>query len=154
MDADGKKECEINVELIKRAVSSVENISSNLKFVSILASCPSLGAFNRTPYHQCATSAASYGTTTYLLPFSKQVVLPSGTKAYGVHLIEKFPFPKDVPLKESLPRIPEPYASEMFYYSQMDMLAEMSKGKGWTWCDVVPDVVVGFVPNNNIYCLA
>lgn len=35
MDADGKKECEINVELIKRAVSSVENISSNLKFVSL-----------------------------------------------------------------------------------------------------------------------
>lgn len=34
MDADGKKECEINVELIKRAISSVENISSNLKFVS------------------------------------------------------------------------------------------------------------------------
>ncbi|KAH7018435.1 uncharacterized protein B0I36DRAFT_276992 [Microdochium trichocladiopsis] len=114
MDPDGKKECEINVELIKRAVSSVENISSNLKFV----------------------------------------VLPTGTKAYGVHLIDQFPFSKDLPLKESLPRIPEPYASEMFYYSQMDMLAEMSKGKAWTWCDVIPDVIVGFVPNNNIYCLA
>lgn len=71
-----------------------------------------------------------------------------------MHLIDKFPFSKDVPLKESLPRIPEPFASEMFYYSQMDMLADMSRGKSWTWCDVIPDVIVGFVPNNNIYCLA
>ncbi|KXJ86802.1 hypothetical protein Micbo1qcDRAFT_218528 [Microdochium bolleyi] len=114
MDPDGKKECEINVDLIKRAVTSVENISSNLKFV----------------------------------------VLPTGTKAYGVHLIDQFPFKNDLPLKETLPRIPEPFASEMFYYSQIDMLTEMSQGKSWTWCDVIPDVIVGFVPNNNIYCLA
>jgi hypothetical protein len=84
----------------------------------------------------------------------KFVVLPTGTKAYGVHLIDQFPFKNDLPLKESLPRIPEPFASQMFYYGQCDELAELSKGKSWTWCDVIPDVVVGFVPNNNIYCLA
>ncbi|QDS70283.1 hypothetical protein FKW77_007900 [Venturia effusa] len=84
----------------------------------------------------------------------KFVVLPTGTKAYGVHLLEEFPFKKHLPLKESLPRIPEPYASEMFYYSQTDTLAELCKGKIWTWCEVMPDVVIGFVPNNNIYCLA
>ncbi|KAJ2895273.1 hypothetical protein MKZ38_006738 [Zalerion maritima] len=114
MDADPGKEISINVDMIKRAVSSVENLSSNLKFV----------------------------------------VLPTGTKAYGVHLIEAFPFKNDLPLKESLPRIPEPYASQMFYYNQTDMLSEMSKGKDWTWCDIIPDVIIGFVPNNNIYCLA
>jgi hypothetical protein len=65
------------------------------------------------------------------------VVLPTGTKAYGVHLIEKFPFTNDLPLKESLPRIPEPYASEMFYYNQTDFLAELAKGKSWTWCEVM-----------------
>ncbi|KAM5369319.1 hypothetical protein ACJZ2D_009038 [Fusarium nematophilum] len=82
------------------------------------------------------------------------VVLPTGTKAYGVHLLSEFPFSHDVPLKESLPRIPEPYASQMFYYNQCDELATLSQGKAWTWCDVIPDMIVGFVPNNNIYCLA
>lgn len=42
----------------------------------------------------------------------------------------------------------------MFYYSQTDMLTNMSKGKSWTWSEVIPDVIIGFVPNNNIYCLA
>ncbi|KAF2841029.1 hypothetical protein M501DRAFT_951735 [Patellaria atrata CBS 101060] len=82
------------------------------------------------------------------------VILPTGTKAYGVHLLDKFPFSNDLPCKESLPRIPEPYASEMFYYNQVDLLASLSKGKSWTWAEVRPDMIVGFVPNNNIYCLA
>ncbi|CAK7237424.1 hypothetical protein SBRCBS47491_009972 [Sporothrix bragantina] len=115
MDADPEKEVTINVDLIKRAVTAIENLSPNLKFV----------------------------------------VLPTGTKAYGVHLLqENFPFHNDLPLKESLPRIPEPYASQMFYYGQTDMLSAMSKGKPWTWCEIMPDVIIGFVPNNNIYCLA
>jgi hypothetical protein len=74
------------------------------------------------------------------------------SKAYGVHLIENFPF--HPPLAESLPRIPEPYASEMFYYNQVDLLRSLSKGKSWSWCEIRPDVIVGFVPNNNVYCLA
>ncbi|KAF4820173.1 Short chain dehydrogenase sirQ [Colletotrichum siamense] len=114
MDADPAKECDINKELIRRAVSAVEALSPNLKFV----------------------------------------VLPTGTKAYGVHLLDHFPFPKDVPLHETLPRIPEPFASQMFYYDQTDMLSQMAKGKDWTWCEIIPDNIIGFVPNNNIYCLA
>lgn len=42
----------------------------------------------------------------------------------------------------------------MFYYNQIDLLQDLSKGKDWTFCDVIPDVIVGFVPNNNVYCLA
>lgn len=56
-------------------------------------------------------------------------------------------------MKESLPRIPEPHASQMFYYNQLDLLKQLSQGKSWTFIDVVPDVIIGFVPNNNIYCL-
>ncbi|KAM0255701.1 hypothetical protein ACHAPA_012384 [Fusarium lateritium] len=89
-----------------------------------------------------------------LAPNLSFVVLPTGTKAYGVHLFDEFPFKEDLPLKESLPRIPEPYASQIFYYNLYDELAKLSKGKAWTWCSVIPDVIVGFVPNNNIYCLA
>ncbi|KAJ5697819.1 hypothetical protein N7488_011503 [Penicillium malachiteum] len=82
------------------------------------------------------------------------VVLPTGTKAYGVHLLEKFPLSDNIPLRESHPRIPEPFASQMFYYNQLDLLKTLSQGKVWTFCDIIPDVVIGFVPNNNVYCLA
>ncbi|KAI1264816.1 hypothetical protein F5Y18DRAFT_417396 [Xylariaceae sp. FL1019] len=114
MSEDSAKEVSTNEELIKRAVTAVENLSPSLKYV----------------------------------------VLPTGTKAYGVMLLDKFPFPKDLPLSEKLPRIPEPWRSQMFYYSQVDALAAMGQGKKWTWCEIIPDVVVGFVPNNNVYCMA
>ena len=71
-----------------------------------------------------------------------------------MHLIDAFPWKDKLPLAESLPRIPEPYASQNFYYNQLDLLNSMSAGKSWKYCDIIPDVVVGFVPNNNIYCLA
>jgi hypothetical protein len=58
------------------------------------------------------------------------------------------------PLAESMPRLPEPYASQIFYYAQVDHLAASSKGKSWKYCEIIPDVIVGFVPNNNVYCLA
>ncbi|KAL5319239.1 hypothetical protein ACEPPN_012289 [Leptodophora sp. 'Broadleaf-Isolate-01'] len=112
MDLDSDKECTINVKLLDRAVTAVENLSPNLEFV----------------------------------------VLPTGTKAYGVHLIKDMPFTP--PLVESMPRLPEPFASQNFYYAQVDHLAAASQGKRWKYCEVTPDMVVGFVPNNNIYCLA
>ena len=84
----------------------------------------------------------------------KFVVLPTGTKLYGVHLLSNFPFTNNLPLKEDHPRIPEPAASEMFYYNQVETLNSKSAGKSWTWCDVRPDIVVGYVPNNNVYSMA
>jgi hypothetical protein len=84
----------------------------------------------------------------------KFVVMPTGTKGYGVHLLDKFPFADSLPLHEDLPPIPEPYVSEMFYYAQIDMLKKLSAGENWDWCELIPDNIIGFVPNNNIYCLA
>lgn len=57
-------------------------------------------------------------------------------------------------MKESHPRIPEPDRSELFYYQQYDKLKSLSEGKSWTWSEVRPDVIIGFVPNNNTYCIA
>ncbi|KAF7185709.1 Short chain dehydrogenase sirQ [Pseudocercospora fuligena] len=108
------EEIAINVELLKKAISSIESLSTKLKFV----------------------------------------LLPTGTKAYGVHLLDQFPFADKLPLSEDLPRIPEPFASQNFYYNQTDWLEAASKTKEWTWCEIRPDVVIGFVPNNNVYCLA
>ncbi|KAK4496025.1 hypothetical protein PRZ48_013294 [Zasmidium cellare] len=108
------EEIAINVELLKRAITAVESLSPNLKFV----------------------------------------LLPTGTKAYGVQCLADFPFADKLPLSEGLPRIPEPYRSQNFYYNQTDWLEAQSKDKPWTFCEIRPDVVVGFVPNNNVYCLA
>ena len=58
------------------------------------------------------------------------------------------------PLKESQPRIPEPYATKVFYYSQTDALAHIAQGKKWTWSEVRPDVIVGFVPTTNAMNIA
>ncbi|OQV03603.1 hypothetical protein CLAIMM_08625 [Cladophialophora immunda] len=82
------------------------------------------------------------------------VVLPSGTKIYGVHMLDKFPFSDILPISESAPPLPEPWLSRLFYYNQIDCLKRMSHGKQWTWCEVRPDNIIGFVPNNNAYCLA
>ncbi|KAL5118225.1 hypothetical protein ACEQ8H_003897 [Pleosporales sp. CAS-2024a] len=82
------------------------------------------------------------------------VLLPTGTKIYGCQMLDQFPFSNDLPLKESLPPIPEPYISQLFYYNQIDCLKRISKDKSWSWCEVRPDNIIGFVPNNNAYNLA
>lgn len=53
------------------------------------------------------------------------------------------------PLKEDCPRIPEPWASKIFYYTQYDLLEELSAGKSWTYTEVRPDGIVGFTPTSN-----
>ncbi|MDI1492514.1 MAG: hypothetical protein OHK93_003728 [Ramalina farinacea] len=79
--------------------------------------------------------------------------LQTGGKAYGVEFVnEGIPF--HPPLKESTPRIPEPYASNIFYYPQYDTLRDLSKGKSWKFCEIRPDAIIGFVPNNNAMNLA
>ncbi|PVI05890.1 hypothetical protein DM02DRAFT_724671 [Periconia macrospinosa] len=90
----------------------------------------------------------------HLSPALSYVVLPSGTKIYGCQMLDRFPFANDLPLKETLPPIPEPDLSQLFYYAQIDTLKRISSGKSWTWCEVRPDNIIGFVPNNNAYCLA
>ncbi|TVY42097.1 Short chain dehydrogenase [Lachnellula occidentalis] len=78
---------------------------------------------------------------------------PNLEHAYGVHL-NPFPYSKTLPLKESHPRIPEPDRSELFYYHQHDTLKSLSEGKTWTWTEIRPDVIIGYVPHNNTYCIA
>ncbi|KAJ5155932.1 hypothetical protein N7492_008735 [Penicillium capsulatum] len=84
----------------------------------------------------------------------KFVTLITGTKAYGVLMLDKFPFRGKAPLKEDFPRIPEDYAKNLFYYHQVDLLAELSAGKSWSWCEVRPDIIIGVAPFGNANCIA
>lgn len=73
-------------------------------------------------------------------------------RSYGLE------WPKDVkivpPLKESQPRIPEPWGSKVFYYPQYDVLKELSQGKSWTFSEIRPDGIVGFTPTSNAMNMA
>lgn len=90
-----------------------------------------------------------------LSPALEFVVLQTGAKMYGCHLLENHPTDYiSVPLKESSPRLRSPYAESLFYHAQLDWISEYSKGKTWNWCDTRPDIIIGFVPNQNFYSLA
>jgi hypothetical protein len=71
---------------------------------------------------------------------------------YGFTLQEDHYFP--TPLKESLPRLKQPWHDQLFYHPQLDWISSYAKGKKWTWNETRPDIIVGFVPNNSAYSLA
>ncbi|KAI9689204.1 MAG: hypothetical protein M1822_000942 [Bathelium mastoideum] len=90
-----------------------------------------------------------------LCPNLEFVVLQTGAKWYGVHLLENRPTDHiHVPYAESAPRLKSPYADRIFYYPQLDWISEYARDKLWNWCETRPDIIVGFVPHGNFYSLA
>lgn len=83
----------------------------------------------------------------HISPALKMVVLQTGGKGYGLEFPDKLSI--ETPLREGMPRIPEPYASKIFYYSQYDLLVQLSKNKAWTFAEVRPDGIIGFTPISN-----
>lgn len=72
-----------------------------------------------------------------------------------MHLLENRPTDYlHVPHKESQPRLKQPYHDLLFYHPQLDFITSYAKDKKWSWCDTRPDIIVGFVPNQNFYSLA
>jgi hypothetical protein len=61
-------------------------------------------------------------------------------KHYGVQFHDKVEY--NPPLKEGAPRIQQPWADNIFYYAQVDLIDEFSRNKGWTFCELRPDVIV------------
>jgi hypothetical protein len=60
---------------------------------------------------------------------------------YGFEFADKIGVP-ETPIKESNPRIPDSYASNVMYYAQYDMLQKLSRNKKWSFAEVRPDGVV------------
>lgn len=42
----------------------------------------------------------------------------------------------------------------LFYHPQLDFITDFAKNKKWSWCDTRPDIIIGFVPNQNFYSVA
>jgi hypothetical protein len=82
-----------------------------------------------------------------LAPKLRSVILQTGSKGYGVEFPDKVTI--TAPLREDYPRIPKPYYENILYYSQVDLLTSLSKGKPWTFSEIRPNVIVGFVPGTN-----
>ncbi|KAF2430454.1 hypothetical protein EJ08DRAFT_633974 [Tothia fuscella] len=94
----------------------------------------------------------------HLSPGLEFVVLQTGAKLYGCHLLAAVPEYVSSPgisppLKESMPRIKQPYSDMLFYHPQLDWITDYSADKKWNWCDTRPDIIIGFVPNQNFYSL-
>jgi nucleoside-diphosphate-sugar epimerase len=91
----------------------------------------------------------------HLSPALEFVVLQTGAKMYGCHLLENHPTDYiHVPLSEDQPRLKQPYHDMLFYHPQIDWITGYAKEKKWSWCETRPDIIIGFVPNQNFYSLA
>lgn len=85
----------------------------------------------------------------------ESVTVQTGAKMYGCHLLEMRPSDDMVPpLSESLPRLKPPFHDLLFYHPQLDWITEYAKDKKWNWFETRPDIIIGFVPNQNFYSLA
>lgn len=95
----------------------------------------------------------------HLSPALEFVVLQTGAKMYGCHLLDNHPYGGksenyiSLPLKESSERLRSPYGDGLFYYPQLDWITSYAADKSWNWIDTRPDIIIGFVPNQNFYSL-
>jgi hypothetical protein len=90
----------------------------------------------------------------HLSPALEFVVLQTGAKMYGCHLLEDHPTDYiHVPLSETQPRLRAPAGDMLFYHPQLDWITSYAASKPWSWCETRPDIIIGFVPNQNFYSL-
>jgi hypothetical protein len=90
----------------------------------------------------------------HLSPALEFVVLQTGAKMYGCHLLENHPTDYiHVPLSEGQPRLHAPEGDMLFYHPQLDWITSYAASKVWSWCETRPDIIIGFVPNQNFYSL-
>jgi len=76
-----------------------------------------------------------------LSPALEFVVLQTGAKMYGCHLLENHPTDYiQVPLSEDQPRLKQPYHDMLFYHPQLDWIKAYAKDKKWNWCDTRPGI--------------
>ncbi|RAH81335.1 hypothetical protein BO86DRAFT_448471 [Aspergillus japonicus CBS 114.51] len=136
------------IEQLKTKVDEVETVDVVFFCAYVQTSDPESSKRINTQILRTAIEA-----TNAAAPNLEVVILQTGGMGYGLG------FPKEVnlqaPLHEDLPRIPEPWHSNIFYYSQYDLLTELSQRHGkWTFSEIRPDGIVGFAPGSNAMNMA
>ncbi|KAK8222138.1 hypothetical protein M8818_000309 [Zalaria obscura] len=153
---DGRIELYSGLDLLQReaslsqlrAIPGIEN-TTHVYFSAYAGHGSSYEELRATNEHLLVNAV---GAVEICCPELRYFTLQTGGKAYGVEFYGKVPY--SPPLKESTPRIPAPYAQNIFYYPQRDIMERASAGKPWTFCEIRPDAIVGFVPQNNAMNIA
>ncbi|KAK7421634.1 hypothetical protein QQX98_002101 [Neonectria punicea] len=92
------------------------------------------------------------GALNTLAPGLKSFVYPGGTRGYGIYVPNgTFTAPLEETMADDLPA---DYAKTVAYPWFRSILTEASAGRGWSWSEVCPDVVVGFSPIGSHFSLA
>ncbi|KAJ6473122.1 hypothetical protein C8R45DRAFT_1012304 [Mycena sanguinolenta] len=130
--------------LLKEKISNISTVTHVYYFVYMQNNDPELEIETN-----CGMLKRVIGAVESLCPNFRFLAWPSGTLGYGIYKPGGGPFKP--PYKESMGRLPPPDTN--FYDAFEDILAERSKGKNWTWCQVRPDAIVGFSPNGSTYSL-
>lgn len=82
-----------------------------------------------------------------LAPSLKFLAFPTGAKGYGIHIpggVHKPPFVETM-------KLPKSEEVKLFHFAQREVCAAASAGKSWTWCEIRPDAIIGFVPNGSTF---
>lgn len=119
--------------LLTNAVGGVEMCCPNLQFFTLQTG----GKVSLTPIHLATNDSST-----------------NHSQAYGVEFLDHKEVSYNPPHHESTPRIPAPLDQNIFYYSQYDILSRASANKPWSFCEIRPDAIIGFVPQNNAMNLA
>ncbi|KAL8705861.1 MAG: hypothetical protein Q9225_008001 [Loekoesia sp. 1 TL-2023] len=133
-------------KLLSTSVKGVEHVTHVFYFVYMPGDDPEEEVRVNRKMLECAVSALNQ-----LCPELEFLVFPSGTKAYGIHVPGGVFQP---PYEESMAPLPEAYQNTLNYPHLHDVLRKASADKHWTYCDVRPDAVIGFVPNGSAFNLA
>ncbi|KAI4263713.1 MAG: hypothetical protein L6R42_001153 [Xanthoria sp. 1 TBL-2021] len=132
-------------ELLRTKVKGIEHVTHVFYFVY---------KYEEKPEEEvrvvCGMLERAVAALDHLSPKMEFLVFPTGTKAYGIHIpggVFKAPY------KESMGALPNDFQKTLNYPFMRAILEEASAGKQWTWCDIRPDAVIGFVPNGSAFNL-
>nr|OQO26168.1 hypothetical protein B0A51_03887 [Rachicladosporium sp. CCFEE 5018] len=159
--ADSRLQIVSGIDLLKGSQADLEaSLKTRVKTIDKITHVYYLAYKASTDMQQELEDAVSMFTrsTTAIDALSHSlefVVLQTGAKMYGCHLLDNHPTDYiHVPLSEDQPRLKAPYHDSLFYHPQLDWLSDFAKSKSWSWCETRPDIIIGFVPNQNFYSLA
>lgn len=79
-------------------------------------------------------------------------VLSNHSQGYGIYRQGGI---FSAPLHEEMAyQLPSDYLETVAYPHYRAMLSSESSGSGWSWCELVPDAIIGFTPNGSNFSLA
>ncbi|KAF7984319.1 hypothetical protein HWV62_15307 [Athelia sp. TMB] len=87
------------------------------------------------------------GALNALAPGLRFLAFPTGAKGYGIHIPGGV---FEAPLVETM-KLPEVEELKLHHHALRDVCTAGSSGRSWTWAEIRPDAIIGFVPNGSAF---